>query len=253
MSVNNDFTLPQMDHTPLQFSPFEFELLWVYTSYCMFVYYILNRFFIPVRLPANRLVSYRNKRLATIYHWPKTWRVSLKIKPQGDRIPNLSNILHFTTGGNCCSNGQRIPALWFQPGTFSLRVASSINGNGDRSYDMTGELPMNKFTHVVIEQVGRVGGPHYFRFIVNGAELWFLENSQPMEFNNVVVYTSNPATPNANAIINDFKYEKLNGQGKPYNVLLTGGSREGMQNFWRRATSHWKVVKLRKLNNLAIF
>ena len=28
---------------------------------------------------------------------------------------------------------------------------------------------------------------------------------------------------------------------------------EGMQNFRRRATSHWKVVNLRKMNHLTIF
>jgi len=41
----------------------------------------------------------------------KTWRFKIEIKP-GGTLPGYTNILHATTGENCCNAGSRIPAIY---------------------------------------------------------------------------------------------------------------------------------------------
>ena len=42
----------------------------------------------------------------------KTWSYKIEIKPVGT-LPGYTNILHATTGVNCCNPGSRLPAIYF--------------------------------------------------------------------------------------------------------------------------------------------
>ena len=55
------------------------------------------------------------------------------------------NIFHFTnTGNNCCSKGDRIPAMWVYPdGTNRFHIRFSTDSNGNDGSDYTINRPMN--------------------------------------------------------------------------------------------------------------
>ena len=92
-----------------------------------------------------------------------------KIKHSGDysisftiRVTEIvggwGSIIHFTnTGNNCCSFGDRAPAIWFYPGTTKLYIilGDSLAGGdwGLRDHDFT--VPLNKDTKFKLECEGK--------------------------------------------------------------------------------------------------
>jgi len=98
--------------------------------------------------------------------------------------------VHFTTGGNCCANGQRIPGLWFTP--TGLGLVSAISGNGN-SYSNT-PIEVNKWTEVKFSQALE-GGFYIHRTSVGGKEVRKAKNTKPEEFTDVKVYAADPWYP----------------------------------------------------------
>lgn len=59
------------------------------------------------------------------------YSVSFDMTPMGI-IADWGNLLHFTTGGNCCEFGSRAPGIWFAPGTintFAVHVGHQDDGS----------------------------------------------------------------------------------------------------------------------------
>ena len=54
------------------------------------------------------------------------------------------NIFHFTTGGDCCGIGQRIPAVWVIPNSYELHIRFSTNANGNDGINTNANLGPNK-------------------------------------------------------------------------------------------------------------
>ena len=71
--------------------------------------------------------------ISTIPEFSKEWRVTFDIKPL-KKVADLSNILHITTGSDCCSYGSRIPGIWFDKNSFKLVVANAVNGQGNYQF-----------------------------------------------------------------------------------------------------------------------
>lgn len=64
--------------------------------------------------------------------------------------PDWRNIIHVTNdGNNCCSPGQRIPAIWIWPNSTALHIRFSSEDSGNNGID-TGPLTINKNTYVSI-------------------------------------------------------------------------------------------------------
>ena len=63
-----------------------------------------------------------------------------------------ASIFHFSaTGNNCCSYGDRIPGVWFYPGTRRLHIRDGSNSEGNAGCDQAeGELPAGVTTEVVV-------------------------------------------------------------------------------------------------------
>ena len=67
---------------------------------------------------------------------PTDYSVAFDFTPGFETVETWSNILHFTaTGDNCCEYGDRIPAVWFHPGTRKLHVRDGQPSNGNDGCD----------------------------------------------------------------------------------------------------------------------
>jgi len=148
---------------------------------------------------------WKNNKLTTVPAWGKEWRVSFEIQPVS-KHPKWSNILHFTVGGDCCKSGQRIPGVWFRPGTLKLMVATSLNGNGNANYNSPLVLPLNKFTPVIVQQMQDTKGIYRYTIVINGKTVYNVVNKKPELFKNVNVYAGDPWYTAGDAVLRNFQF-----------------------------------------------
>ena len=67
---------------------------------------------------------------------PTDFTIGIDITPGDTMTANWGNILHFTaTGNNCCDYGDRIPGIWFHPGTRNLHIRDGHGGDGSVGCD----------------------------------------------------------------------------------------------------------------------
>ena len=104
-----------------------------------------------------------------------------------NRRKQKANVLHLTTGGNCCGNGQRIPAVHVQNKKF--HISTSLNGNGNSKFKYKYEK--HQKYHIVIQQ-SLENGLVMYKIIVDGEVVYSQQNNQPQNFNNVMAYVSDP-------------------------------------------------------------
>merc|ERR1719428_741971 len=82
---------------------------------------------IDMMLPRGRPVLGRTlQQITTTNRWDWSWSMI----PRGT-VSNWGSLLHVTTGGNCCNNGDRVPACWFHGGKLSLHCAFGNPGVGN--------------------------------------------------------------------------------------------------------------------------
>ncbi|XP_066923942.1 uncharacterized protein [Clytia hemisphaerica] len=137
-------------------------------------------------------------------YYPK-YEVSFDIKPFGTKPTDWRNVLYVTVGGKLSKYGDQIPAVWFEPGHFKIRVCSSIDGSYDHCYTSAADLPKNKYTHINIKQEENTQGIYFYTIKIDGDEKYRIQNNQPRTFRDVKVYKSNPWYPAANAYIKNLK------------------------------------------------
>jgi len=98
-----------------------------------------------------------------------------------------ANLIHFTTGGNCCGYGQRIPGVWFYAGTTRLHIRDGHAGDGNAGCDPEEQLPLNEWTTVRMDMTA--GGMEVF---YNGVSKCTQEGRDRSAFNNIQVYAADP-------------------------------------------------------------
>jgi len=161
----------------------------------------------------NRVVdvavsAVKGKLLAVIPEWGPNFRISFDLKVTSfDHAGPWANVFHFTaTGGNCCSPGDRVPALWTNNGNF-LHFSNRVGNNGNYAVN-TGRraFPTNTWTKVVIEQkfVG-----YQWRYSVQVERIGKLVdvvNPKPGKWTDVAVYVGSPHYPAANSVMRNFWY-----------------------------------------------
>ena len=107
----------------------------------------------------------------------KEFIVEFSIKPLGTRS-DWTNILRLTsTGKGCCGVGDRIPGVWFHSQSTKLYVCFAIDGNGDRCFD-TQQLPMNKFSKILIQQIKNKAGKFIYTIKVDDKVVEVVENKK---------------------------------------------------------------------------
>ena len=118
------------------------------------------------------------------------------MKPFGAMISGHASILHLTTGGDGDGDpiihGERIPAVWFTPGTTKLFISTSLNNNDDYIILPPDSLPLNQYTEVEIYQKLDGNNQYKYEIKIAGNLIHSAINSNPLTFSNVKVYSGNP-------------------------------------------------------------
>merc|ERR1719347_2470292 len=108
---------------------------------------------------------------------------------KGGSNGHLASGVHFTTGNDCCSSGDRVPALWFnEDGT--LHISITVNGK-IIAYNTMDPVQLNTWTKIEISQALE-GRDYMYRVAVNGWQIRPYNNTEPREFTNVHVYAADP-------------------------------------------------------------
>ena len=70
-------------------------------------------------------------------------------------VGGWGSIFHFSAdGNNCCSQGQRSPAIWFVPGGLGLHARIGDSTNGNWGYDNVPGCQIGKKSHIILECKG---------------------------------------------------------------------------------------------------
>ena len=96
----------------------------------------------------------RNNLLGVIQRWGGIhgWKVSFDLTIRSEPS-SWAGILHFTTGDNCCSLGDRIPFVKLYKD--QLVILNAVNGNGNHQEWFT--YPLNKKFNITIEARLKLG------------------------------------------------------------------------------------------------
>jgi hypothetical protein len=121
--------------------------------------------------------------------------MSFKITPRS-RPGAWANIIHFTTGGNCCKFGERSPAIWLHPNMF-LHIRLGDTRDGNWGFDSQ-SIPLNQTTTVTLN--------------CQGKNVLCSVNERTFSFNQptsrptgpMIVYGSDPWHQPANCTISEF-------------------------------------------------
>ena len=99
------------------------------------------------------MVIKKNTFYKTIGTIGKSYSFTFEIKLKG-KVKGWSNVVHvLNKDGNCCSTGQRIPALFVFSQSSRLHVSSSVGDNGNFFVDYT--IPMGEYVNVTVQQAER--------------------------------------------------------------------------------------------------
>ena len=112
---------------------------------------------LPVLLGTTKVE--KNRDLGAIASWGPTFRVSvdLIINAYGGHYENIFAFKRDNGRTNCCSNGDRVPALWSHP-THGLHIVTSANGHL-HGFNYKG-IQLGKKFNLVLEQAWINGEVH---------------------------------------------------------------------------------------------
>ena len=134
--------------------------------------------------------------------------MSFDIRPRG-KISGWTNIIHLTaTGKNCCGKGDRVPAVWFNSRSTRLHVCSQIDNAGNRCYN-SDNIPLNKWTTVVIKQDKDNKGKYIYTVTAGGKVVKKIENKKPQEYKNVRIFAADNWYRESNAELKNFEIRNL--------------------------------------------
>jgi len=120
------------------------------------------------------------------------------INPKGLK-KNIANIIHITTGDDCCAYGTRNPSVYFIGETTQLMVIIGNRGNGNNlSLKSKNDLDLDFSSDIEIRVVGT-----QTTLYINGVKDNILVVGIRTTIKNLKVYLSNPWEDAANAIISN--------------------------------------------------
>ena len=137
--------------------------------------------------------------------------ISFDIRPFGT-ISSWASIIHLTRGQDNTKYGDRVPGVWFQPGSGRLHICSAINNNKANCYSDKTNLP-NRFTRVRIFQKRDSKGRFVYVIVINSSIRRILANKAPATFYNVRYYLGDPWYKPAKALVKNIQI-KLSSSGK---------------------------------------
>ena len=88
---------------------------------------------------------------------PMDYVIAFDITPDTQTVEGWANILHVTaTMTDCCEYGDRIPGIWFHPGSHQLHIRDGMDSSGNSGCDPLQEVPPNMQTHIEVS-IGQNG------------------------------------------------------------------------------------------------
>ena len=169
----------------------------------------------------------KNTLITTLQQITPSYYVKFDVKPFGTMISLHGSILHLTTGGNGHGDpiihGERIPAVWFTPGTTKLLIATSLNNTDDYSTLPPNILPLNQYTEVEIYQKLDGNNQYKYEIKIAGNLIHSAINNNPLTFSNVKVYSGDPWYATAKAYIKNIMIDTFEGMTfHRHNIAVKG-------------------------------
>ena len=130
----------------------------------------------------------------------KQWFISLEIMPTGI-VEDASNILRVGIGGNKEKHGDRTPLIQVPKHKTSIRIITAIGENHNYKFPDTDPIPLNNWTRIEISQLRHPDDVYQFTIRIAGTIYMQLVNTDPREYSDLKVYTSDNHYPAANAKI----------------------------------------------------
>ena len=127
---------------------------------------------------------------------PNDYSLSFEITPSSGLTYGWSNILHLTARGDCCSYGDRIPAIWFFSYSRRLYLIDGHSRHGNDECPIRTQLRFNQTTVVLIEMRPSVVDVYF-----NGTKMCTEFRSDRRVFRAVQVYASDPWYVSAKAAV----------------------------------------------------
>jgi len=163
------------------------------------------------RITNTTLNVQQNQLLAVIPEWGPNFRISfdLNIKSMySSRSDGWASILHFTaTGKDCCSLGDRVPALFSNNKQNYLAFMSNVDNNGNFwKATPAGSVPTNTWSKIKIEQKFEGFQWRYTVQVEGVGTLINVINKKPKIWQNVAVYAGDPFYPATHATIRNLDY-----------------------------------------------
>eukprot|EP00092_Neocalanus_flemingeri_P092762 GFUD01117812.1.p1 GENE.GFUD01117812.1~~GFUD01117812.1.p1 ORF type:complete len:188 (+),score=15.93 GFUD01117812.1:81-644(+) len=145
----------------------------------------------------KEIVISPNNFITNLPHIGKEYKVAfdLEINSYGSGV---HSVIHFTTGGDCCKYGQRIPAV-FTDGSEYIQIASAVNGIGNY-YENVPIDPQVQEYHIEISQ-SLYYNKYWYNIDVNGVGVLAVENTDAQQFDNVEMYAADPWWPPLDGIL----------------------------------------------------
>ena len=151
----------------------------------------------------------RAKQFKFIPQLGKQWYLSFDIIPGKTIVSTWASIVHSTIGGNFNNYGDRIPAIWFRPGTRALHICTALGTNKNYCFNH-GNLPRNRFTNIQIRQTWSTKENVYKYIItINGRITRSVTNTRAQVFKNVKLWASDPWHRTADAFVRNLVFKNL--------------------------------------------
>ena len=136
----------------------------------------------------------------------KEWTLSVEIMPTGT-VSGYSNVLQVGLGGDDTDYGDHSPAIFFDSLDTTLHIKSAVSGDKGYFTNSCDAIPLNEWTLVVVTQTLQGDGTYQYSVELDGEVVDQLTNTDPREFDDVKVYTSNSMDPAAAAKIGNFELQ----------------------------------------------
>ena len=131
----------------------------------------------------NALNIKKDQLIHTFQEWGPKYKVEFDITVW-KQYGNWQNVFHFTTDGDCCNHGQRIPFLRVRSNRF--RTESSVNDNGYYANEFNFES--GKYHNIIIEQYEEQKDIWKYVVKINGQIRVSATNDNPQTFKDVKFY-----------------------------------------------------------------
>ena len=134
--------------------------------------------------------------MTTLQKITPSYYVKFDLKPSGTVIGWHASILHLTIGGDGdgdpITHGERIPGVWFIPGSTKLFISTSLNNTDDYIIQPPNSLPLNQYTEVEIYQKLDGNNQYKYEIKIAGNLIHSAINNNPLTLSNVKVYSGDP-------------------------------------------------------------